>query len=417
MQKPPAHTPSEPASMNQSPILRISGVRKRYSPDTLALDGVDLDVAQGEIVCLLGPSGCGKTTLLRVVAGLETPDDGSVRFKQRDLSAVPVHQRRFGFMFQDFALFPHKSVAENVAFGLYMEKLPAAKIETRVAEMLRLVGLHAYADRSVFELSGGERQRVALARSLAPAPQLLMLDEPLGSLDRTLREELMMELRAILKRVGVTALYVTHDQEEAYAVGDRIAIMLAGEIVQIGAPQAVYRQPANRSIARFLGFSNILPAQRHPQQPGLLHTAIGDISHEPIAGAQSLDRLLLLIRPESARIDASQPPDANQPYLRDHREANHACLSLTGYLSGRSFRGSQYRIALRVPAPQNDLILTFDLPAYQSSGDPGALHPVELPETDEILRLTIYPDLITVLTDEDLTNEKTPDHKAQRWAR
>ena len=179
-------------------------------------------------------------------------------------------------MFQDFALFPHKSVAENVAFGLRMERLPAAKIKTRVEEMLRLVGLQAYAERSVFELSGGERQRVALARSLAPAPQLLMLDEPLGSLDRTLREELMMELRAILKRVGVTALYVTHDQEEAYAVGDRIVIMLAGDIVQIGAPQAVYRQPADRSIARFLGFQH--PAGAAPsQQPDLLHTAIGDI--------------------------------------------------------------------------------------------------------------------------------------------
>ncbi len=397
--------------MNQSPILRLSGIRKRYGPNTLALAGVDLDVAPGEIVCLLGPSGCGKTTLLRVVAGLETPDAGAVWFNRQDLSVVPVHQRRFGFMFQDFALFPHKSVAENVAFGLRMERLPAAKIKTRVEEMLRLVGLQAYAERSVFELSGGERQRVALARSLAPAPQLLMLDEPLGSLDRTLREELMMELRAILKRVGVTALYVTHDQEEAYAVGDRIVIMLAGDIVQIGAPQAVYRQPADRSIARFLGFSNILPAQRHPQQPDLLHTAIGDISSEQIAGAESLDRLLLLIRPESARIDSSQPADARQPYLRDHRQASHACLGLTGYLSGRSFRGSQYRIALRVPAPQDDLILTFDLPAYQSSGDPGALHPVELPADGELLRLTIYPNLITVMED-----EAEPDHATQRSA-
>jgi len=393
--------------MNRPPILRIAGISKRYSPNTLALAGVDLDVAQGELVCLLGPSGCGKTTLLRVVAGLEAPDHGSVWFDQKNLSAVPVHLRHFGFMFQDFALFPHKSVAENVAFGLRMENLPAAQIKTRVAEMLRLVGLHAYAQRSVFELSGGERQRVALARSLAPAPQLLMLDEPLGSLDRTLREELMMELRAILKRVGVTALYVTHDQEEAYAIGDRIAIMLAGEIVQIGAPQAVYRQPANRNIARFLGFSNILPASHHPHQPGQLHTAIGDISHEQIAGAESLDRLLLLIRPESARLDASRPPDARHPYLRDYRAADHPCLSLTGFVAGCSFRGSDYRIAIRVPAPQADVILTFDLPAYQSSGDPGALHPVELPATGEPLRLTLYPDLITVLADETAPDGET----------
>ena len=386
--------------MNDPAILRITGIHKRYSSDTLALSGIDLEVQRGEIVCLLGPSGCGKTTLLRVVAGLETADQGTVWFDQRDLASVPVHQRRFGFMFQDFALFPHKSVAENVAFGLRMEKLPAAQIDARVAGMLRLVGLHTHAQRSVFELSGGERQRVALARSLAPAPQLLMLDEPLGSLDRTLREELMTELRAILKRVGVTALYVTHDQEEAFAVADRIAIMLAGTIVQIGTPQSVYRQPANRSVARFLGFSNLLPAEPHPDQPDLLRTPIGDIPSAQIAGSSALARCFLLLRPENARVDATQPPDAGYPYLRVHGQNQNDCLNLTGYLTGCSFRGSQYRIALRVPAPQEELHLAFDLPAYQSAGEAGRLHPVILPAVGEPLRLALFPDLITLLADE-----------------
>ena len=395
--------------MSHPPVLQINDIVKRYSADTLALAGVNLDIRQGEIVCLLGPSGCGKTTLLRVVAGLERQDRGSVHFEGRNLASVPVHQRRFGFMFQDFALFPHKTVGENVAFGLRMEKLPMQQVEERVAEMLDLVNLAAYATRSVFELSGGERQRVALARSLAPAPQLLMLDEPLGSLDRTLREELMMEVRAILKRVGVTALYVTHDQEEAYSVADRIAVMFAGDIVQIGPPQAVYRQPANPSVARFLGFSNLLPVRRNQDAPDVLHSPIGDIPAALIRTTAAGERFYLLIRPESARLDVAQPapahdlaplaPAAGRPGLRANEHAGHARLSLIGYLQRCSFRGSQYRITLRVPAAQGDVTLTFDLPTFQSSGDPGTLHPVNLPDAGDPVRLVLYPDLITTLDD------------------
>ncbi len=260
--------------------------------------------------------------------------------------------------------------------------------------------------RSVFELSGGERQRVALARSLAPAPQLLLLDEPLGSLDRTLREELMMELRAILKRVGVTALYVTHDQEEAFAVGDRIAIMLAGEIIQLGAPQSVYRRPANRSVARFLGFSNLLPVEPLAGQPQMLHTPLGDIPRAYLAceSMDDLDRLsgrgYLLIRPEGARLDAAPQQPARYPYLLAHSEKQSGCLCLTGYLAGRSFRGSQYRVVLRVPAPQADLHLAFDLPAYRSSGEAGRLHAVDLPPIGEALSLVLFPNLIMLLADE-----------------
>ncbi len=206
--------------MNKLPLLQLDDIRKTYNGQTFALDGISLSVDAGEIVCLLGPSGCGKTTLLRIIAGLEKKDRGRILFKGRNLDDTPVHERNFGLMFQDFALFPHKSVAENVAFGLRMARWPAARAATRVNEMLALVDLPGHTQRSIFELSGGERQRVALARSLAPSPELLMLDEPLGSLDRKLREELMAELRKILKTVGQTAVYVTHDQEEAFEVAD-----------------------------------------------------------------------------------------------------------------------------------------------------------------------------------------------------
>ena len=245
-------------------LLEIAHIYKSY-PGLPVLHDLSLTADEGEIVCLLGPSGCGKSTLLRIVAGLETPDAGQVRFDGQDLAGVPPHRRRFGLMFQDYALFPHKDVAGNVAFGLRMARLPASEISARVREMLALVGLSGAEQRRVTELSGGEQQRVALARSLAPGPRLLMFDEPLGALDRALREQLMNDLRVILKQVCVTAVYVTHDQEEAFAIGDRVAIMRArpdigegGRIEQIGTPQEVYRQPVNAYVARFLGFQNLI---------------------------------------------------------------------------------------------------------------------------------------------------------------
>jgi len=245
-------------------LLEVSHVSKSY-PGLPVLEEASFGVAAGEIVCLLGPSGCGKTTLLRIIAGLEVPDTGQVIFDGRDLAATPVHQRNFGFMFQDYALFPHKDVFANVAFGPRMQSLAPNEIAARVAEGLALVGLHGYDDRRVIELSGGEQQRVALARSLAARPRLLLLDEPLGALDRALREQLMNDLRAILKRLGLTAVYVTHDQEEAFAIADRVLIMRArpesgqgGWIEQDDRPDQVYRYPATTYVARFLGFHNLI---------------------------------------------------------------------------------------------------------------------------------------------------------------
>ncbi len=238
-------------------FLQASGIKKAFD-DTPVLSGIDLSMAQGETVCLLGPSGCGKTTLLRIIAGLEQPDEGTIALEGGDITSTPVHRRDFGFMFQDYALFPHLSVADNIAFGLRMRNWSGPDIDARVTELLDLVELEGYGARKIYEFSGGQQQRVALARSLAPKPPLLMLDEPLGSLDRALRDQLLSELRRLLQQLHQTALYVTHDQLEAFAVADVIVLMNEGRIEQMATPTDLYLRPATPFVAKFLGFNNLL---------------------------------------------------------------------------------------------------------------------------------------------------------------
>lgn len=327
------------------PILRIRNVRKRFGDEPEVLQGIDLDVVEGEIACLLGPSGCGKTTLLRIVAGLEAPDAGRILFEEREISAVPVHRRGFGLMFQDYALFPHKDVTANVAFGLRMQGLDEERIRSRVEEMLVLVHLQQLAHRDVNQLSGGERQRVALARALAPQPRLLMLDEPIGALDRTLRDRLLEELRQILKQVQVTVLYVTHDQVEAFAISDRVFLMRAGQVVQSGRPEAVYRRPASVWVARFLGMRNLLDAVW--VEPGIVQTDIGRL-HVEGCGHGSLT---VLIRPEAAMTTSTEEG-----------------TQVRGTLVRRSFRGALSHIEIQCSSGTR---LTFELPAHIALPDVG----------------------------------------------
>ena len=306
-------------------MLRIERLSHNYG-DIVALRAVSLELDAGEILCLLGPSGCGKTTLLRIIAGLEADYAGRVVFKGEDMRAIPTHKRGFGLMFQDFALFPHLSAAENIAYGLRRQGLRRKEIAPRVQSLLRRVGLEDLDERDVASLSGGQKQRVALARSLAPNPRLLMLDEPLGSLDAQLRDQLALELRRIIKLAGLSAIYVTHDHREAYAVADRIAVMNVGSLQQHDKPRELYHQPVTASVARFLGLSNIFSLAEEPvfkalclDVAGWRHEAKSILIHPAgieLAGAGADGRQGLLVRLEDAvfrghHYDASviAPPD------------------------------------------------------------------------------------------------------------
>ncbi|MCU0514493.1 MAG: ABC transporter ATP-binding protein [Anaerolineae bacterium] len=301
-------------------MLSLHQVEHHYN-GVPVLQAIDLALAAGEIMCLLGPSGCGKTTLLRVIAGLEEGSGGDVRLEGQSLAAVPAHQRGFGLMFQDYALFPHLTVAQNVAFGLRMQRLPAAQQPERIQAVLRLVGLAGFDGRDISTLSGGEKQRVALARSLAPQPRLLMLDEPLGALDALLRERLVVELRDIIRAAGLTALYVTHDRQEAFAIADRIAIMNDGRMEQLDTPEGLYMQPRTAFVARFLGLNNVLPVQALTPQGA--RTAAGTFA---VAGAPPL----VLLHPDAITLDEDGP--------------------LPGTVTERTFQGDHYRMQVQTDA-------------------------------------------------------------------
>ena len=266
-------------------MLEVRDIHKTYEGQPL-LRGVSLKVDEGETVCLLGRSGSGKSTLLRIITGLEQPESGDVLWDGASLRGVPVHERNFGLMFQDFALFPHRSVFDNVAFGLRMKHASRAEVEERVMEVLRQVDMQDFARRRVTDLSGGEQQRVALARALAPRPRLLLLDEPLGALDKTLREQLVEELRHLLHVSGTPAVYVTHDQEEAFAVADRLVLLNQGRVEQRGTPAEIYNSPDTPWVARFLGLTNLVPGEVVSSQPLQVRTDLG-LFHRPAAGRRA----------------------------------------------------------------------------------------------------------------------------------
>jgi iron(III) transport system ATP-binding protein len=242
-----------------APYLRLAGIRKDFGTFT-ALKNVDLEIAQGEFVCFLGPSGCGKTTLLRIIAGLEVQTAGRIELDGRDISRLPPARRNYGIVFQSYALFPNLTIADNVAYGLVNQRRGRKQIDERVRELLALVGLPGNEGKYPAQLSGGQQQRIALARALASAPGLLLLDEPLSALDAIVRVKLRQEIRSLQRKLGVTTVMVTHDQEEAFAVADRIVVMNAGSIEQVGTAMQVYRDPATLFVADFVGRINALPA-------------------------------------------------------------------------------------------------------------------------------------------------------------
>jgi ABC-type Fe3+/spermidine/putrescine transport system ATPase subunit len=275
-------------------MLEVRGIFKAYD-GKLLLDDISFTVAEGETVCLLGASGSGKSTLLRIIAGLESLDAGLIAFNGLDLTNIPPHLRDFGLVFQDYALFPHLNVNENVAFGLKMRHIGQDEINQRVGTSLELVNLAEFGNRKVTDLSGGEQQRVALARALAIHPQLLMFDEPLGALDRALREDLLNELRAILHRTKIPAIYVTHDQEEAFTIADRVLILHHGEIIRAGTPAEVWANPQSAFVARFLGSGNLLDAEVVAQNQ--FQTAYGIFTVTCAHKHSKGDKVHLLARP------------------------------------------------------------------------------------------------------------------------
>ncbi|MGW6409902.1 ABC transporter ATP-binding protein [Streptomyces vinaceus] len=325
-------------------LLELAGVSVRFG-ERAVVDAVDLEVAEHEVVCVLGPSGSGKSTLLRVVAGLQPVSAGRVLLGGADQARVPVHRRGVGLMFQDHQLFPHRDVGGNVAFGLRMRGSAGGSgrgsYGERVAELLELVGLPGAQGRSVASLSGGEQQRVALARALAPSPRLLMLDEPLGQLDRGLRERLVVELRELFSRLGTTVLAVTHDQGEAFALADRVVVMREGRIAQAGTPLEVWQRPASEFVARFLGFENVIPAV---VAGGAAVTAWGKVQ-VPAGSPQGEQNLL--IRPAGVV---------------------QAAAGLRCEVLARTFRGTHVALRLR-PEAGPELEAECGLPGAPAVGD------------------------------------------------
>ncbi|WP_016701407.1 ABC transporter ATP-binding protein [Actinoalloteichus spitiensis] len=342
--------------------LTVRGLTVRYG-EVLAVRSVDLAVPDGGVLALLGPSGCGKSTLLRAVAGLETVAEGRVCWDGVDLAGTPVHRRAFGLVFQDGQLFPHRTVAGNVAFGLRMAGVDRAVRDARVAELLELVGLAGYERRRVTQLSGGEQQRVALARALAPRPRLLLLDEPLSALDRELRDQLAVDLARVLAETGTTALVVTHDHDEAFTLADRVAVMSEGEIRQVDGPERVWRRPADERVARFLGCSLLVPAT---VRGGWAESVLGRVR---VPGDVPDGTVRLGLRASAVRVSHGGRGDGTGG-------------EATGEVLRRVHQRDHVRLVVRVA----------DVGEVQAS-TPFA----GVPEVGERVRLTLDPDAVAVL--------------------
>ncbi|EAQ34986.1 spermidine/putrescine ABC transporter ATP-binding subunit [Nitrobacter sp. Nb-311A] len=333
---------SEAAAPADLPLLQVDAVVKRFGGFT-AVNRLSLDIKAGEFFALLGPSGCGKTTLLRMLAGFETLDSGGILLDGRDISNVPPHRRPVNMMFQNYALFPHLSVRDNIAFGLRRASLPRAEIDARVAEMVALVSLEGMEKRKPEQLSGGQRQRVALARALARRPRLLLLDEPLAALDKKLRENTQAELMRLQRQLGMTFIIVTHDQEEAMMMADRIGVMNAGRLQQVATPRQLYEAPNSRWIAEFVGGINIIDGEVESRVAGRVTVATqaaGQVTAAVPLQALTTDQVCVAIRPEKVRLSRGEAtPDAG------HADGINR---MEGVIAGISYLGGQTRYQIRL---------------------------------------------------------------------
>jgi putative spermidine/putrescine transport system ATP-binding protein len=351
------------AQAGHGAAVRIETCGKTFADGTLALEPATLDISSGETLVLLGPSGCGKTTMLRIIAGLELPDAGGrVLFDGKDMTPVPIERRNVGMVFQSYALFPNMSVSDNIGYGLKIRGVPDKERASRVAELVALTNISGLENRRIDQLSGGQRQRVALARAVAIRPGILLLDEPLTALDAALRDRLRGELNRLLRALGITTIYVTHDQAEAMELGDRVVVMRKGSIAQIGTPREIYFTPKNRFVAEFIGAANIVEAaieNGHLVLPG---------GRQPVAGAADMAAAVAMIRPETIRVT----------------EAGSAPLS--GVIDSVSFIGDRQRL---VVSGASDRLLTVD-----------ASNTVRASAGDRV-GLSIAPDAVRVLPPEE----------------
>lgn len=324
----------------QETILRIENIKKTF--DTVrALDNVSIDVKKGEFLTLLGPSGCGKTTLLRIIAGLENPDEGKIILEGKDVTLAEPNKRGVNTVFQNYALFPHMTVAANIAYGLKIQKMPKKDIADKVEEILEVVQLPGYGSRTPDKLSGGQRQRVAIARALVNNPAVLLLDEPLGALDLQLRRQMQTELKRLQQLFGTTFIYITHDQEEALNMSDRIGIMHAGKIEQLGTPDAVYEHPETRFAAEFIGQSNIINADVQKSENGMITLAFAGGSIKAKGTAEVGERLTLSVRTERIKYGSKQ---------------SRYGFELSGRVKEHRYTGGMLRTALELPQGEEIIV-------------------------------------------------------------
>ncbi len=342
--------------MNTTPAIRLTGITKTFGESTV-VQPLDLEIAQNEFFSILGPSGCGKTTLMRMIAGFETPSAGEIELAGTSVTGVPTRKRDLNMLFQSYALFPHLSVAENVAFELRVKRTPKAELRSRVQEALGLVRLEHLANRKPAQLSGGQRQRVALARAVVGRPTVVLLDEPLGALDQQLRKEMQIELKKLQREVGITFVYVTHDQEEALTMSDRIAVMSAGRVLQIGSPTEIYEQPTTRFVASFIGSCNVIDGAA--LDGAVTVPGIGEVPATPVGEIAPGAPVGVAVRPERIVVSRSRPESG---------------FAVDGTLTEAVYTGDEWRFGVQA-APDAHFVAAVpssQLTAELAASAPGA---------------------------------------------